>query len=127
MTMEQIMYERVCVRVTERYVTRCPYRRGLFVGSHSCFFCKHCKGRTEDTVSCSFKDFYKPERPLNVVSMDVMVDGHFRRTIYVKPTGYEIIKGVLHRVPTEEDIRKTVKMRCPMVYRYEKWNVEFNL
>ena len=126
--MERIEYKRVWVYVTSRFITKCPYRKGLLVGSHSCFFCKHCKGRTEDSVNCSFKDFYTPKKPdvRSVVSMDVMVNGDFRRTINVKPTGLKIIGDNMCKVLTEDDIRNAVAKYCPLVFKYEKWNVEYN-
>lgn len=125
--MESIFYERVWVRVESRFTTRCPYRRGLLVGSKACFFCKHCKGLTEDKVECGFRDFYQPQ-PVrrDYVSMDVMVKGEFRRTIRVKPTGWKIIDGEIHVVLTEADIAREVAARCPLVYGHEKWYVELN-
>jgi len=123
--MEVILYRRVWINITAKFVTHCPYRRGLLVGSHSCFFCKHCKGRTEDTVRCGFSDSCKP-KPKDYVSVDVMVKGEWRKTIKVKPTGLIIIDGSMMKKLTEEDIRNAVKEHCPYTYRVEKWNVEFN-
>ena len=123
--MESIIYKRVWVNITAKFVTYCPYRRGLLVGSHACFFCKHCKGRTEDTVRCAFSDSCKP-KPKDYVSIDVMVKGEWRKTIKVKPTGLIIIEGSMMRKLTDDDIRKAVKEHCPYTYRVEKWNVEFN-
>lgn len=127
--MESIIYKRVWVNITAKFVTHCPYRRGLLVGSHACFFCKHCKGRTEDTVKCTFSDFYVPakdEKPREIVSIDVMVRGEFRRTLKVKPTGLKIINETMYKVPTKADIESAVAQHCPLVYKYEKWNVEYN-
>lgn len=124
--METISYQRVWINITAKFVTHCPYRRGLLVGSHACFFCKHCKGRTEDTVKCTFSDFYQPQAPKGYVSMDVMVEGAFRRTIHVIPTGWKVIDGAIKVVLTQADIDKAVAKHCPLVYKYEKWNVEYN-
>lgn len=123
--MESIFYERLWVHMEERFTTRCPYRRGLLVGSKACFFCKHCKGRTEDKVECAFETSISRNQSIGI-SMDVMVKGEFRRTIRVKPTGWKIIGGEIQVVLTEEDINKAVAERCPFVYGHEKWYVEFN-
>lgn len=126
--MESIIYKRVWVKVSPRLVTHCPYRSDILVGSHACFFCKYCKGRTEDTVRCTFSDFYTPakEKPREVVSIDVMVHGQFRRTLKVRPTGLKIVNKTMYKVLTEDDIKSAVAQHCPLVYKYEKWNVEFN-
>lgn len=123
--METITYKRTWINLSAKFVTHCPYRKGLLVGSHSCFFCKYCHKRTEDTVECSFNQFNKPKETLRTaVSMDVMVKGEFRRTIrmnLVSKFGIAF-KGF----PTKAAIDRAVERYCPLVYKYEKWNVEFN-
>lgn len=123
--MENITYKRVWINITAKFVTHCPYRKGLLVGSHSCFFCAFCHGRTEDLVSCSFRDFYKaPEPKKVVVSMDVMVKGEFRRTIRMNLVSKLDI--AFRGFPTKDAIDRAVEKYCPFVYKHEKWNVEFN-
>ena len=123
--MESIVYQRVWINITAKFVTHCPHRRGMLVGSHSCFFCKHCKGRTEDTVKCSFEDSRNVQTK-DYLSMDVMVNGEWRRTIKVKPTGLIVIDGAMQRELLKTDIDKAVAKYCPLIYKYEKWNVELN-
>lgn len=123
--MEVILYRRVWINITAKFVTHCPYRRGLLVGSHSCFFCKYCKGRTEDTVKCDFHDYYRP-KPNGEISIDVMVKGEWRRTLKVKPTGLVVIDGSMRKKLLDSDVAKAVETHCPLIYKYEKWNYELN-